>query len=419
MKKELLIVKRKKAKELSKKGYNITKISRALVAGRDKVRKWLQMTDEEITEEKRGWKNGKLRKHNETEKDRVIKIKNKLKNSFFQGPDVVVANYKKEHKKNVSRWFVTETLRKKGLTKIRRKKQKGGSRYMNYPEIMLSKLGKVLLAIDFMGPKYLKNNSDGKHFLSCKYIRPIEHGIVKIIKGQTTDETLETLLNLWQTYPIPDAIKIDNDKAFGGNLKQLGRFTKALLRLGITPIYSAPRCPWNNGSVESFNSVFAKNFWKKIRFLDEEEMDVKIKSFNFEYQKFSELVKNNPKIISPCYVENFSNKKVKITKLKRKIDLENVEVEKSRLNSETEIYNKERFRSHEIYLIRKVEPAETKNGKEKGVITIYSKEIKLPIKYINLFTLSKINLKKQELKIFFETKEKKEICIKTITDFKI
>ena len=38
MKKELLIIKRKKAKELNKKGYNISKISKALVAGRDKVR---------------------------------------------------------------------------------------------------------------------------------------------------------------------------------------------------------------------------------------------------------------------------------------------------------------------------------------------------------------------------------------------
>lgn len=419
MKKELLIIKRKKAKELYSKGYSKSKIAKALVAGRDKVIKWIQMTDEEICEEKRGWKEGKLRKHNEIEKDRVIEIKKKLKNSFFQGPDVVVANYKNKYNKNISRWFVTETLRKKGLTKRRRKKQKGGSRYMNYPEKMLSKIGKILMAIDFMGPKYLKDDSNGKHFLSCKYIRPIEHGIVKKIKGQTTNETLKTLLEFWKTEPMPDAIKIDNDKAFGGNLKTIGRFTKALLKLGITPIYSAPRCPWNNGAVESFNSVFAKNFWKKIRFSDEEEMNVKIKQFNFEYEKFTELVKNNPKIISPSYVESFTSQKVKLTKLKNEINIESLPQKKGSTKPGNEIYNKEKFRSHEIYFIRKVESVEMKSGREKGIIKIYSKEIKLPIKYINLFTLSKINLKTQELKIFFETDDKEEICIKTVRNFKI
>ena len=358
------------------------------------------MTDEEIKEDKRGWKEGKLRKHTQVEKNRILKIKKKLKKekSYFYGADIIEANYKKEYKKNISIWFVKETIKKAGLTDRRKKKKKGGSRYMNYPEKTLSKLGKIVMGIDFMGPKYLKDKSDGKHFLSCKYIRPLKYGIVKRIEAQTTNETLENLLEIWKQQPIPDVIRIDNDKAYGGNLKVLGRFIEALLNLGITPIFSAERCPWNNGSVEGYNSVFSRKFWKKINFSDETEIDVEIKKFNFEYEKYSTLVNNNPKIASPCYVEKITNSKIKITNLKTEINLKN--------KSET------KFRNNKIYFLRKVKQVETKSGEEQGEINVYYKKIKLNKKYINRFTLNKINLKRKEIEVFFENEDGKLISIK-------
>jgi predicted transcriptional regulator len=400
MKRELLIIKRKKAKALHKKGYSQSKIAKALVAGRDKVAKWLKMTDEEVSKDNRGWPEGKLRTHTQVEKAHVLKIKRNLKKekSYFYGADIIGANYKKENKKNISKWFIKETIKKAGLTDQRKKKQKGGSRYMNYPEKTLSKLGKIVVGIDFMGPKYLKDDSDGKHFLSCKYIRPLQYGIVKRIESQTTNETLKNLVEIWKKQPIPDVIKIDNDKAFGGNMKVLGRFTRALLNLGIIPIFSAERCPWNNGSVEGYNSVFSRKFWNKISFSDEEEVDIEIKKFNFEYEKYSTLINNNPKVSSPCYVQKISGSKIKITNHKTEINLEN------------KIENK--FRNNKIYFLRKVKQVETKSGEEHGQINVYSKKIKLNKKYINRFTLNIINIKKKEIEVFFETDAGKLISIK-------
>ena len=124
-------------------------------------------------------------------------------------------------------------------------------------------------------------------------------GIAKRIEGQTTEETIKALKEIWKTHPIPEILKIDNDSAFGANLpheRYIGKLALFLLNLGVYPLYIAPRSPWNNGQVEGFNSVFSKKFWNKLQFSDEQEIDVKIKDFNVAYEKYSQLISNNPEI---------------------------------------------------------------------------------------------------------------------------
>ena len=48
---------------------------------------------------------------------------------------------------------------------------------MKYPDYTLTKLGKSMMSIDFIGPKYLKGSDNRINFLSCKYIRPEKQGI--------------------------------------------------------------------------------------------------------------------------------------------------------------------------------------------------------------------------------------------------
>ena len=61
MKKELLILKRKKAKELHEKGWSNRKIAKYLLASKDSVGKWVRMDESEISTDNRGWKKGKIR----------------------------------------------------------------------------------------------------------------------------------------------------------------------------------------------------------------------------------------------------------------------------------------------------------------------------------------------------------------------
>ena len=253
---------------------------------------------------------------------------------------------------------------------------------MMYPVNTINKLGYSMMSLDFIGPKYLDGSADRINFLSCKYIRPTKEGIVRRITGQTTEQTIKMLKEIWETYYIPDTLKVDNDSAFGGNLSNkrcIGKLTLFLLNLGVKPLYIAPRCPWNNGEVEGFNNVFSKKFWNRINFENEEEIDIKIKEFNFEYEKYSKLISNNPPLDKKRKISDFKN-----------TELENKEVGK--------------FKTKDIYFLRIVRRKGDKDGEnEKGFINILGEEIILKKDLINLFVFCRISLERKRLFISIET----------------
>ena len=321
MKKILLIEKRKKARELHRKGWSIRKIARYLVACKDSVRKWINLGDEEIFVDNRGWKKGRLRRYSKEQEKQIVKIRRALEKagSYFIGALVVQKNYNNQNEMKVSKKFVDRTLKEYKLVKTPQNKRKGRSKYMQYPLHSLNKLGKCLLSLDFIGPKYLKGSSDRINFLSCKYVRPRKVGIVKRVKGQCTEEVIKVLKEIWQNNPVPDVLQVDNDSAFGTNLthkKTIGRLTLFLLNLGVKPVYIAPRSPWNNGSVEGHNSLFSRKFWNKLQFTDEDEIDVKINEFNLAYEKYTTLIDNNPTPKKIAFIGDYksvdiTNKEVK------------------------------------------------------------------------------------------------------------
>ena len=87
MKKELLILKRRKAKELHEKGWSNHKIAKYLLASKDSVGKWVQMDESEISSDNRGWKRGKSRTYTPETKQQIINIRKDLEkeNSYFIG----------------------------------------------------------------------------------------------------------------------------------------------------------------------------------------------------------------------------------------------------------------------------------------------------------------------------------------------
>lgn len=395
MKKILLIEKRKKAQELHKKKWSIRKIARHLIASKNNVGNWVKMSAEELLNDDRSWRKGKLRKYTQEQKDSVIKIRIDLEKeeSFFVGSKVIRANYRNQYGTELSKWFIDNTLKEAGLVKSPPMKRHNKSRYMQYPKHTLRHLGKSMMSIDFIGPKYLKGSNDRINFLSCKYIRPNQYGIVKRIDGQTTQQTIEVLKTLWQDHSLPDVLKVDNDAAFGTNSihkQMLGKFTLFLLNIGVSPLYIAPRSPWNNGEVEGFNSVFSKKFWNKLQFTDEDEIDIKIHDFNLAYEKYSTLINNNPTVEQPQYIG----------------ELKQVDYGNKKLSG---------FKTTTIYFLRIVRRrGEKSTQKEHGYIDILGVEIKMSIALINLFVLCQLELKKQKIIIRMETPEGKLETIKTI-----
>ena len=399
MKKIFQIEKRKKAKELYEKGWSIRKIAGCLVSSKNSVNKWIKLNDESIIQDLRGWEKGKLRQRDSKEKERICAIRLELEKecSFFYGIKVVQSNYQKLYDDILPNSFIYNTLKENNLVKCHRKAEKWKSKYMKYPVHTLNKLGKRVMSIDFIGPKYLTGSSERINFLSCKYIRPNKVGLVKRVEGQTTEDCISTLKNVWQTNPVPDVLKIDNDSAFGTNLthkKCIGRFTLFLLNYGIIPLYVAPRSPWNNGNVEGFNSVFSKQFWNKLQFTDEQEIDVKLTSFNMEYEKYTILTDNNPTDLTEKYLQDI-----------KEVDTENKEVSK--------------FKADKIYFLRIVRrKGEKETEEEYGFIDVLKEEIKIRKDLINLFVIVCIDLKNKEMKISSET-ESGELIIEKANKYEI
>lgn len=168
---------------------------------------------------------------------------------------------------------------------------------------------------------------------------------------------------------------MDNGLAFIGSAsgkRSLSKIVKLLFEKKIIPVFTAPRKPWNNGSVEGSNSVFARNFWNKFIFNSVEEVDEKLEFFNqanieYSYYQPNEIKRDDNKEFIP-----------------------------------------------KIYFIRKV-CEEQQN--DKGKIEILNDKINLPKEYINLFTLSEWDLKTEMLTVYFE-KEQQPIIIKKVK-FKI
>jgi len=397
MHKQLLIVKRKKAKQLHEKGWSVNRIAHHLLSNWSSINRWINM--EQIDTDNRGWKKGRLRRYDKKTKERVINIRNKLRaeESYFFGPQVVLANYRKRYKddKEPTMYFITNTIREAGLTTVNSKEKRDNrSCYMKYPRRALDKLGKVVLGIDFVGPRYIEQKTEGVHFLSRKYIRPMKYGLIDRVEGQTTDEVLRVLIKDWKEYPLPEVVRMDNDAAFGEYNTHphcIGRFTKVLLNLGITPLYCAPRQPWNNGATEGYNSMFARKFWEQLRFNDEQEIDVAIHKFNLEYEKYNHLVGNN---IAPEEVNHRTLAQ----------DFKLPQAYEQRLRKDQPM---------SIYWLRVVRQQTKKRAKnDKGTIKLLGEEIELPQAYINQFTLNKLEVNQERLSVMVEDENKRLKTIK-------
>ena len=58
--------------------------------------------------------------------------------------------YNASHFEGVSKDFVDRTLREYEMVKSPQKKRKGVSKYMQYPQYTLNKLGKIVMSMDFI-----------------------------------------------------------------------------------------------------------------------------------------------------------------------------------------------------------------------------------------------------------------------------
>jgi lipopolysaccharide biosynthesis glycosyltransferase len=66
----------------------------------------------------------------------------------------------------------------------------------------------------------------------------------------------------------------------------LNAFTLFLLQKKIIPVFTAPRKPWNQASIEGSNSIFSRKFWHRERYASIEMIDQRSQLFNKSYQQY-------------------------------------------------------------------------------------------------------------------------------------
>lgn len=344
------------------------------------IANWTKSSNQDFIEDNRGWQKGKTRTHTDDEKQLIKNIREELEksNKLYIGPKAIL-KYLLENN-NQGKWnkdinltkinlsFIKSVLREFGLASLHQKRRKGISKYQHYPKRLISEIGSLILEVDFI-QRFISGQSAPVHFIafSCKSLGLKQY---RRISAQTNENVRKELKWFFNDFFIPDAVKMDNDLAFIGSasaIKTISKTIKFLFDKKIIPIFTNPRSPWNNGSMEGSNSVFSRNFWCKFTFESTGNLDKKLELFNKSSLWYSDY---------------------DWSKIRKKEAGEFIP---------------------QIYFIRKVYENQ-KNG--KGEINILNEKINLPKEYINLYTLSQWSLKTETLYVYFEKEQEKMLIEK-------
>lgn len=373
-------------KEINKLFFN-HHFTKSMIAKKKKVSrpfviKWTKSKDQDFTKDNRGWEKGKRRKWTKETERKIKKIYFDLEKDplqFYLGATAIEQEWRKRFLKisppplrTIGKILEDLDLSKK----IRKDRHRGAARYLCYPEwTIFNTIAQRVLELDFIGKKFITRRTEPLNFIGFSFKKEPKLRYFKRISGETGDEIIKYSKLFFNKFEKPDAVKMDNGFAMTGSSSHKRVVSKLplwLLSQKIIPIYSVPRKPFSQASIEGNNSVFSRKFWNRIDFKSPEEIDKKIEWFNKSSERYLDYQKPKTK---------FRQKKNFIPK---------------------------------IYFTRQTFE-DQKN--QKGFIDILNEKIFLRKSYINYFVLAELNLKKEILSVYFE-KEQEPKLIKKLS-FKI
>jgi hypothetical protein len=335
---------------------------------RDFVRRWTRSKDQDFTKDDRGWPKGRRRQWDKSIEQRIRRIHERLvvdPGRFFAGATAVVQEWRQAYPGDPvpSLRTIGRIMKELGLSDKRKKgRRKGAARYLCYPEhTIYHRLGGRVLEVDFIGRKYLRGQAAPLNFIGFSFKLVPRLRYYKRVCGETADEFISYCERFFRDFECPDYVKVDNTGATIGSAsgkRNLSRAMQFLLGHGVVPIFSVPRKPFSQASIEGNNSVFSRKFWNRIEFADVAEVDEKLEWFNkdslwyLNYQKPQRRRRRSASFIP------------------------------------------------RVYFIRQVREAEGK--RPKGSIDVLNEKIVLPSSYINYFVFAEWNLRTETLVIYFE-----------------
>ena len=349
----------------------------------DFVVKWTQSPDQELEIDNRGWPKGKSRKWNENMKERIKRIRKELEDDpeqFYVGPTAVQIEYHRRYPEEDLPPVRTigKILSDLDLTTDQKKrKHKGAAKYLRYPEkTIYETIGDRVLEADFVGEKYITGRTEPINFIGYSFKKEPRLRHFQRVDGETTDEFINKTEKFFSQFEKPDVVKVDNAMAMigGGRGKPaLSRTMIFLLENQVYPVYSVPRKPFTQASIEGNNSVFARKFWNRFEFGSVKEIDRRLESFNESSRRYTQY---SPPETNSTKGDEFEPK---------------------------------------VYFTRQVQQSD--NG-SKGEVGILNETIELPTDYVKYFVLGEWQLKEEKMMVRFEKEKEGSTVIKSV-DFSI
>lgn len=340
------------------------------------VHKWTEDLVSEINDQ-RGWPLGKKRSHTDQEELRLIMIRRELeKSSFFYGAGKMIDEYQKRFPgdSHLNKSFVNRVI-SKNFPMSRRSTLKA-VKELKYPIRMLSSLGDIQEEADFLVQKYIHGRTAPIHIFTRVYKNPFTLRLIKRVPDQGSVTILDTFTQDWKVYPLPDILSIDNGFGFtaaGSAKRYISGFIQCMLRLGVTPLFIAPKKPWMNGSVEGTHSVFVRKVWYKFDFKNLEEIDEAVARFQEAYRQYAKTPNALPGRILD---ENFNWQDMLSTSFQPQDGMC-------------------------IYLIRLVQEYQ-KDQSEIPAIRLFKELVEMDKQYINTYVLVKLDVNRERLFIYVE-----------------
>lgn len=242
----------------------------------------------------RGRDKGDRRKWDETVVGRIVSIRRALKEKEpYWGPSAIRVEYRKEYPDSEVPPVRTigKILADLGMTEHQENKSSPGAlQRLNYPESSIyGLLFDRVLEVDFLGEKYLEDRTEPLNFLGFSFKREPRLRHYWRVKGKGYEEIkthTEAFLNRFER---PQAIKVDNASSMLGYAKHkrsLSRYMAFLLSKQIHPVFSVPKSPATQASIEGSNSVFGRKFWNRHEFDSIQDIEEKLEKFNDQTRRY-------------------------------------------------------------------------------------------------------------------------------------
>lgn len=287
MKKSVLFEKRKKARELKKKGWSNLRIARHLMANKDSIKKWLEMDEEDLKTDRRGCRPKSRCKYGDLELQRILEIRSQLvyEPGARKGSSHIKERYRQLYGEEISEWFINKSIRQHRERIVEGKKHRPTVSTFRLPSRL--RKDKVIMSLEFLGVRHLKVPGESVFFLACKYLEPFKLGVVSKVSAMSCDEVVKVLKYTWTQYRMPDFVQMPYHSVFGANLvheRCIGNLALFLLNVGVVPVYVPVERDAENVDLFNGEGIFSHEFCDCLAMGSDRGSGLKIDSFYLEYR---------------------------------------------------------------------------------------------------------------------------------------